>query len=631
MCGIVGYIGKRPAVEVLLKGLSRLEYRGYDSTGIALRLETENSEGSKIEIRKSEGKLENVQKLATSLPAQAKNSLCGIGHTRWATHGKPTTQNAHPHRTGHVVLVHNGIIENYQEIKEELLARGHKPASETDSELFGFLVLDEMAKGLGLREAVIVSFRGIIGVCSVVVMSERELGKIIGVRNGTPMVAALDPSGGAILASDAQPILEYTNDVFFMGDGDLVELSEGGAEFFDLTTGLPKKVESTHLDWSIDRIDRGGYPHYMLKEIYEQPTALVDTLNALLDRAKIESFPLAKHRGTELLMAAEELVFVACGSSWHAALLGKYWLEKYARISVSVELASEFRYRDPVLRPGALVIGVSQSGETADTLAVIRAMKKQGVPTLAVVNVRGSPIAREAEGVFFTAAGPEIGVASTKALLTQFLTLLTFAGALSAKRHHEHGKKGSTDPLTDALFKNTLVLPHALTAYLEATDGVAKQAQTIAKSLVDAKGFFFIGRGYSYPVALEGALKLKEIAYVHAEGYAAGELKHGPIAMIDSDMVVVVLAPKDAWRDKTVSNLEEVKARGARIVSIGAPSDSHLRSLSDFWIPLPELEDDALLPFAMTPAVQLLSYEIAVLKGTDIDKPRNLAKSVTVE
>jgi glucosamine--fructose-6-phosphate aminotransferase (isomerizing) len=617
MCGIVGYIGNRPALDVLLKGLKRLEYRGYDSTGIAI------ATPAGIEIRKSEGKLENVEKLALELDAAAKNAKCGIGHTRWATHGKPTTQNAHPHRTGHVVLVHNGIIENYQEIKKDLLAKGHRPQSETDSELFGFLVLDEMKKGTGLRASVLASFRKLEGACSVVVMSDEEPGKVIGVRNGTPLVAANDPQGGAIIASDAQPILEYTNDVFFLENGQAVEITASGAKFFELATGAAAELKATHLDWSIDRIDRGGYPHYMLKEIYEQPTALVDTLNALLDRAKTDPFPLAKGKGTDLLLGADELIFVACGSSWHASLLGKYWLEKYARIPVAVELASEFRYRDPVLRKGAVVVGVSQSGETADTLAVLRDLKKRGVPTIGITNVRGSTIAREADGVFFTAAGPEIGVASTKALLTQFLTLIVFAGALAMKKNS--GK------LDESLFQNVLALPHAIATYLEDENGVAKRAREIAKALQPAKGFFFIGRGYSFPIALEGALKLKEIAYVHAEGYAAGELKHGPIAMIDEDMVVVVLAPKDAWRDKTVSNLEEVKARGAKILSIGTASDEHLRSLSDYWIPLPELADDALLPFAMTPAVQLLSYEFALLRGTDIDKPRNLAKSVTVE
>lgn len=619
MCGIVGYIGNRPVVELLLKGLGQLEYRGYDSTGIAI--ERPIGSGGKIEILKSEGKLENVARMAKELDSVAKNSRCGIGHTRWATHGKPTTQNAHPHRTGHVVLVHNGIIENYPEIKKEIVAKGHHPVSETDSELFGFLVLEEMKSGKKLLPAVTASFRRLEGSCSVVVMSDLEPGHVVGVRNGTPMVAAIDPEGGGIIASDAQPILEYTKDVFFVEDGIAVDATIAGLRFFEFATDREVKPKSTRLDWTVERMERGGYPTFMLKEIFEQPTALVDTLNATLDRAKAEAFPLAAHRGTELLLAAEELVFVACGTSWHAALLGKYWIEKYARIPVSVELASEFRYRDPVLRPKTLVIGITQSGETADTLAVIRDMKKRKVPTVAITNVRGSSISREADGTFFTAAGPEIGVASTKAFMAQMATLISFAGARSKM----------DAKVSDALFRNTLALPHALHTYLAQEGGVAKQAKAVAKALENAKGYFFIGRGYSFPMALEGALKLKELAYVYAEGYAAGELKHGPIAMIEEGMVVVVLAPKDSWRDKTVSNLEEVKARGARIVSIGAAGDTHLRSLSDHWIPLPDLADEALLPFAMAPVLQLLSYEIALLKGTDIDKPRNLAKSVTVE
>ncbi len=619
MCGIVGYVGNRPVVDLLLKGLGQLEYRGYDSTGIAV--ERKGAVGAKIEILKSEGKLENVARMAQELDREAKDATCGMGHTRWATHGKPTTQNAHPHRTGHIVLVHNGIIENYPEIKAEMARKGHRPISETDSELFGFLVLEEMKTGKKLLPAVTASFRKLEGSCSVVVMSDLEPGRIIGVRNGTPMVAAIDPKGGGILASDAQPLMEYTKDVFFMEDGVAVEITAKGLKFFDFATDREVKPESTHLDWTVEHMERGGYPHFMLKEIYEQPTALVDTLNAVLDRVKTDPFPLAKHKASEALLAAEELVFVACGTSWHAALLGKYWIEKYARIPVAVEIASEFRYRDPVLKSKTLVIGITQSGETADTLAVIRDMKKRGVPTVAITNVRGSSISREADGTFFTAAGPEIGVASTKAFIAQLATLICFAGARS-----------KADPAkAEALFRNTIALPHALQTYLSAEDGVAKHTREVAKALQDAKGFFFIGRGYSFPIALEGALKLKELAYVYAEGYAAGELKHGPIAMIEEGMVVIVLAPKDSWRDKTVSNLEEVKARGARIVSIGTANDTHLRSLSDHWIPLPDLEDEALLPFAMAPVVQLLSYEIAILKGTDIDKPRNLAKSVTVE
>jgi glucosamine--fructose-6-phosphate aminotransferase (isomerizing) len=612
MCGIVGYVGQRSVVDILVKGLKRLEYRGYDSAGVALM------QDSKIEIRKSEGKLENVEKIILKEKDSLFAARCGIGHTRWATHGKPTTQNAHPHRTGHVVLVHNGIIENYQEIKAELILRGHQPQSETDSELFGFLVLEAMDSGLNLTRAVIESFKKIQGACSVVIMSEKEPDVIVGVRNGSPLVAALDPQGGVFLASDAQPILEYTHDVVFLENNDVVEATPKGMRLFDLLSGGAVERKTTHLDWSIDKIDKQGFSHYMLKEIHEQPAALVDTLNGLLDRIEAKPFPLAKQPGVDILRGASELMIVACGTSYYAALTGKYWIEKFAKISVNVDLASEFRYREPVIKKGTVVIGMSQSGETADTLAVIRDMKRLGVPTLAITNVRGSTISREADATFFTSAGPEIGVAATKSFTTQLLTLLLWAGALSFDAEEK-------------LFQEVIKLPHLLKDYLENNSVMPVAVKKAAQGLSRMKGFFFMGRGYSYPIAMEGALKLKEIAYVHAEGYAAGELKHGPIAMIDEEMVVVVLAPQDSWRDKTVSNLEEVKARGAKIVAIGNDRDTHLKALADFWIPLPSLGEPCLLPFAMTAVVQLLSFEIALIKGTDVDKPRNLAKSVTVE
>jgi glucosamine--fructose-6-phosphate aminotransferase (isomerizing) len=622
MCGIVGYSGKRSAAEVLLQGLKRLEYRGYDSAGVAL------FQGQKIEIKKSEGRLENVEKLLNGKAQYYEKSNCGIGHTRWATHGKPTTQNAHPHQAGHVVLVHNGIIENYLEIKRDLLARGHVPVSETDSELFGFLVLDEMAKGLKLAEAVRRSFTVLRGQCSVVVMSEREPGLIVGVRNGSPLVAAFDPVGGAILASDAQPLLQFTSEVVFLEHGDLVVGNQNGLSFYDLESGDSIERKATHLNWSVDKLDKGGFPHYMLKEIHEQPVALVETINGLLDRVSGEPYLFAAQTGVKILENAQELVFVACGTSWHAALVGKYWIERLVQIPVSVELASEFRYREPVLRPGAVVVGVSQSGETADTLAVLREMKKRGIPTLGISNVRESTISREADAVFYTFAGPEIGVAATKTFLAQMLVLYLITGYLV-----NHRKSKSTTFIKQS-FEDLLKLPHLLAKGLEENSEMMVQVKKAAKSLHQVKGFFFIGRGFSFPMALEGALKLKEIAYDHAEGYAAGELKHGPIAMIDHGMVVVVLAPRDSWRDKTVSNLEEVKARGAIIVGIGDSDDRDLKSLCDHWIPLPaenrEVNTD-LLPFLLTPIVQLLSYHRAVLKGTDVDKPRNLAKSVTVE
>ena len=622
MCGIVGYIGKQPAAPILIEGLRRLEYRGYDSAGVALLM------NHGIEIQKAEGRLQNVEKLIQSQKELMSDSFCGIGHTRWATHGKPNTTNAHPHRADHVVLVHNGIIENYLEIRKKIIEQGHEPISETDSELFGYLVFNAMNQGLTLRDAVRESFNQVEGQCSVVVMSDREPGVIIGVRNGSPLVAGLDPKGGAVLASDAQPLLPMTQDVVFLEHGDLVVATQAGLEFFDLLTGAPVERKSTHLNWSVEQLDKDGFPHYMLKEIHEQPAALIDTLNGVIDRSKTEAFLFNSHPGLAVLDEADHLVFVACGTSWHAALVGKYWLEKWARIPVSVELASEFRYRKPVLKAGTVVIGISQSGETADTLAVLRELRGMRVPTLGVTNVRGSSISREADSVFYTSAGPEIGVAATKTFLSQLLMMILFAGYLAMKNSTQD--RDSISKLFDDIIK----LPHALSAVLDEKSKTYLQTLRAAQSLDQVRGFFFIGRGYSYPIALEAALKLKEISYEHAEGYAAGELKHGPIAMIDQDMVVVVLAPKDSWRDKTVSNLEEVKARGAQIIGVGDWSDSDLKHLCNFWIPMPpesvSVHSD-LLPFILSVIIQLLSYHRAVLRGTDVDKPRNLAKSVTVE
>jgi len=622
MCGIIGYVGSRPAVDILVQGLKRLEYRGYDSAGVAILV------GQKIEVLKSEGRLENVERLLTGQSLNFRKSTCGIGHTRWATHGKPNTNNAHPHRIGHVILVHNGIIENYLDIKKELLAKGHKPVSETDSELLGFLVMEEMDNGVGLVQAVRNSFKRLQGQCSVVVMSEREPGVLVGVRNGSPMVAAIDPEGGVIVASDAQPLLQFSREVYFLEHGDVVVGAEAGLTFYDLETGRKSSRKTTLLNWSADQLDKGGYPHYMLKEIYEQPDSIVETMNGILDRVNNEPYSFQDQKGVQILDDAKELIFVACGTSWHACLLAKYWIERFANIPVSVDLASEFRYREPAIRPGVVVIGVSQSGETADTLAVLREMKRRKIPVIGISNVRGSTISREADDVFYTSAGPEIGVAATKTLTSQMLVMFLMAGHLAAKN-----KTKNSAELKRSL-EDVMKLPHLLAKGLSEESNLVHQVKRCVQSLQSVKGFFFIGRGYAFPIALEGALKLKEIAYDYAEGYAAGELKHGPIAMIDQSMVVVVLAPQDSWRDKTVSNLEEVKARGAIILGIGHEGDSDLRQLCDHWLPLPSethLIDQSLLPFILTPMIQLLSYHRAVLKGTDVDKPRNLAKSVTVE
>jgi glutamine---fructose-6-phosphate transaminase (isomerizing) len=620
MCGIVGYVGSRPVVDILIRGLRRLEYRGYDSAGVAF------FQNGDLQIRKSEGKLENVERLL-SAERVGPGVTSGMGHTRWATHGKPTTQNAHPHRAGPVVLVHNGIIENYQEIKRELLAKGVKPESETDSELYGHLVAGLLESGRPFLDAVREAFQRLQGQCSVVVMSQRDPDVVVGIRNGSPLVAARDPQGGAAVASDAQPLLELTQDVVFLEHGDVAIATRDGLRFASLADGSPIQRASTRIDWSVEKLDKGGFPHYMLKEIHEQPAALVDTLNVLLDRARTEPFPLAAQPGTEILKAAREMVLVACGTSWHAACLAKYWLERWARVPVSVELASEFRYREPVVGPGTVIVGISQSGETADTLAVLREARRLKIPTLGITNVRGSSISREADAVFYTSAGPEIAVAGTKTFTTQMLTLLAFAGYL--------GRERKTEGIRE-LFDGMLRLPHLLTAALDPQGELVSATRAAARAVAGSRGFFFIGRGTSFPVALEGALKLKEIAYIHAEGYAAGELKHGPIAMIDKGMTVVVLAPRDPWREKTMSNLEEVKARGAVILGVGEKGDDSLRGLCDHWVPVLPLAATAavtasLMPFMLTPVMQLLSYELATLKGTDIDKPRNLAKSVTVE
>jgi glucosamine--fructose-6-phosphate aminotransferase (isomerizing) len=621
MCGIVGYSGTRNAVDLLVRGLKRLEYRGYDSSGIAVFL------GGQLQVRKSQGRLTAVEDLLQNeagLPWS--EARCGIGHTRWATHGKPTTQNAHPHRADHVVIVHNGIIENYLELREALQARGHHLQSETDSELYSFLVLEEMNRGASLAQAALKAFRHLEGQCSVVVLSEREPGVIVGIRQGSPMVAAVDPKGGVLIASDAQPLVEYTKEMIFLESGDAVIGGPHGLEIVRLEDGAPVTREVTKIDWSADRLDRGGFDHFMLKEIHEQPNTFTDTLNGLLDREHQDSFPLdARLEARAILEAARSLTLVACGTSWHAALMGKYWLEKWARIPVNVELASEYRYRDPVLGKGEVLLGITQSGETADTLAVLREARRRGARTIGITNVRNSSITREAEATLFTHAGPEVGVAATKTFTAQMLTLLLCAGYLGVRRG-ERGEESMT-----SFFQEIVRLPHLMAGLLSGSSHLRSEVQKAAKALQASRGFFFMGRGTSYPLALEGALKLKEIAYVHAEGYAAGELKHGPIAMIDKEMTVIVLAPRDGWRDKTVSNLEEVKARGARILGIGCETDLPLRSLCDFWLPIAGSVSDELAPFLMAPLLQLFSYEIALLKGTDIDKPRNLAKSVTVE
>ncbi len=620
MCGIMGYIGRRSVSDVLVDGLRQLEYRGYDSAGVALMVD------GQIEVHKSQGRIDQVELLLAE--RGHVQATAGIGHTRWATHGKPTTVNAHPHRVGHVVLVHNGIIENYRQLRRELELRGLRPVSETDSELFGWLVYEEMEAGSDFKHAVCRALSIVRGQCSIVIVSEREPDCVIGARFGSPLVIANDPEGGVFFSSDPQPLTAYTKSMTFLEHGDIGIGYDSHFEIIDSVDGHVLERAPVLLQWTAAQMDRGGYAHFMLKEIYDQPQAMLDTLDALLDPSHtdpVTPFALADQVALRLLVAAKSVTFVACGTSFHAAMLGKYWIEALSGVKTSVEVSSEFRYRSVALAADSLIIGISQSGETADTLAVLRDMKRQGVPTLTITNVRGSTMAREADGVLYTSAGPEIGVAATKTFMVQMLVVFLLAGFLARNRKSDGG-------VLQHLTEDLVRMIESVRALLQPESALRVRDVAYGIGLEGVTGFFFMGRGYCYPLALEGALKLKEIAYEFAEGYAAGELKHGPIAMIDRGMVVVVLAPFDGWRDKTVSNLEEVRARGARIVGVGAPNDHDLQELCDYFIPLPAQSLDArLAPFLLAPIVQLFSYYRALMRGTDVDRPRNLAKSVTVE
>ncbi len=630
MCGIVGFAGYRPAANILIQGLRSLEYRGYDSTGIALLVDHH------IQVKKSEGRIENTERLLANDTEGSQKSTCGIGHTRWATHGKPSTANAHPHKIGHIVLVHNGIIENDRDIRAKTLAKGHRPLSDTDSELIGFLLFDEMERGHSLEEACRRVSRELEGQWSIVMMTEREPGKVVGVRSGSPLVASIDSEGNVMVASDAQPLLPFTQSVVFLEPGEMVVGTPGKLQFFDLVTGQELDRQPTRLNWTPDRSEKNGFQHYMLKEICEQPKVFTRTLEECLQNDPRNPFQWSDPKTLEGLSKAEEIVLVACGTSWHAGLLGKYWIEKFARVPVQVEFASEYRYRDTTPRPGSLVIGISQSGETADTLVVIRDMKKKGIATLGITNVFRSSLSREAQAVIYTHAGPEIGVAATKTFMSQILTLFLFAATLARQR--------ALMPieLLSELESNLRQIPAYLSDLLN-TSALAEKlhdaplVQSFSKIVTqfqEVRGFFFIGRGYGYPLALEGALKLKEVSYDHAEGHAAGELKHGPIALLDPSIVVIGLTPQDSWYSKNRSSLEEVKARGAQILGIGSKEDDSARYICNHWLSLPSAAKSLqpeLLPFLLTPYLQLLGYTRGIQLNRDVDKPRNLAKSVTVE
>jgi glucosamine--fructose-6-phosphate aminotransferase (isomerizing) len=609
MCGIIGYIGKDPAVPILIEGLKKLEYRGYDSSGVAVL------QKGRFEVRRAVGKLQNLEAL---LRGESLSGTMGVGHVRWATHGRPSEENAHPHRAGSVVVVHNGIIENYTALKKELAARGSVFQSETDTEVIAHLIDGIAQTGVPLDQAVREAASRLQGAYAIAVIDERNPDIVVGARKGSPLVVGLG-RGEFFLASDIPAILHRTRDVLFLNDDEMAVLSGEGVRLLSLD-GKELTREVTRVMWNPVMAEKGGYRHFMLKEIYEQPRAIMDTIRGRISQETgaihLEEIGIAYDQ----LRAVKKIFIVACGTSWHAGLVGKYMIEELACIPTEVDIASEFRYRCPIVGKDHLFIAITQSGETADTLAAMREAKKKGAAVIAVCNVVGSTASREADGVVYTHAGPEIGVASTKAFTAQLAALYLFGlffaelrGTLSA----------------DNVKKRLADLVHVPTLVERCLEGDAAVEQ-IAKRFFKASDFLYLGRGPNFPVALEGALKLKEISYIHAEGYPAGEMKHGPIALIDENMPVVVLAGKNGVYDKILANIQEVKARSGIVIALATAGDSEIGKLADYTIPVPA-SNQLLMPILMSVPLQLLAYHIAVLRGADVDQPRNLAKSVTVE
>ncbi len=610
MCGIVGYTGPKPCGEILLEGLKKLEYRGYDSAGLAVL------ERGAIAIRKSEGKIARLLELVSREPV---SGTCGLGHTRWATHGRPSDANAHPHKSGAVAVVHNGIVENHRSLKDRLRRNGRTFCSETDTEVIAHLLDGFVDSGDSLEEAVRKTVAELQGSYAFLALSEKEPGTIAGARLNCPMVVGMG-DGETFLASDLPPLLSHTRKALFLEDGEIVVARPGGSVRLTDFKGNPREPKPQHIDWSPVMAEKGGYRHFMLKEIHEQPRAILDTLagRMLTETGEVffETLPLPD----AALKKLEKVLIVACGTSWHAGLVGKFMIEGLARLSAEVDLGSEYRYRDPVVGAGTLCVPISQSGETADTLAGLREARSKGAVAVSICNVVSSTIARESDGVVYTHAGPEIGVASTKAFTTQLVALYLLALHLAKSRKTLPAKEAA------AHLKELGDLPRKIEQVLKNED----QIVAIARKYKDARDFLYLGRGVSFPIALEGALKLKEISYIHAEGYAAGEMKHGPIALIDERMPVLVLCAKGESYEKTLSNLEEAHTRGGRVIAVGTEGDDALAEKAEDVLYLPPCGRFA-RPILEVVPLQLLAYHMAVLKGTDVDQPRNLAKSVTVE
>ena len=610
MCGIVGYIGKKDVLPILMDGLKRLEYRGYDSAGVAVL------QNGDLDVIKQVGK---IAALESELNGHLMPGTMGIAHTRWATHGEPNQTNAHPHSdgSGNIVLVHNGIIENYGTLKKMLSEKGHTFRTDTDTETIAHLIEEFYQNGTPFEEAFRAALNEIDGTYGIVLISKNEPDKVYCARKGSPLVVGIGKDEYYV-ASDASAIIAHTRNVFYLEDGEIAVISRDGFVTKTIDNKLvTKKVEKISFD--LERIEKAGYPHFMLKEIFEQHNTVADAMRGRLVKeegvAKLGGLTPILHN----VLRARKIFITACGTSYHAALVGEYMLEQYCRIPVEVEYASEFRYRDPIIEDDHLVVVITQSGETADTLAALREGKRKGTTVMGIVNVVGSSIARETHGGTYIHAGPEIGVASTKAFTSQVtaLTLLTLMIARTKSMSAEEGRN---------MVKEMMKLPDKVEKALK-TDKIVEK---IAGKFKDHRNFLYLGRGYNYPVALEGALKLKEISYIHAEGYPAAEMKHGPIALIDEDMPVVVIATQDSTYEKIVSNIEEVKARRGRVIAVVSEGDTKLDNLVDYTIPIP-MTSDLLQPIISIIPLQLLAYHIAVMRGCDVDQPRNLAKSVTVE
>jgi glucosamine--fructose-6-phosphate aminotransferase (isomerizing) len=611
MCGIVGYIGYRDAYPIIIKGLHRLEYRGYDSAGVAL-LDQE------LKVYKKAGKVDDLEKFVKDI--DLKGSI-GMGHTRWATHGEPSDRNSHPHSSGSrkLTIIHNGIIENYGVIKETLLAKGHVFKSDTDTEVLIHLIEDiQLQGGLELREAVRVALNKVIGAYAIVIMSADEPDQLIAARKGSPMVIGVG-KGEYFIASDATPIVEYTKNVIYLNDNEIAYINRDNL----LIKNIDNSVQTPYiqeLDLKLEALEKGGYDHFMLKEIYEQPRSIRDCLRGRIypQQGKVQLGGIKEY--AEKLKNVDRIIIIACGTSWHAGLVGEYLIEEYARVPVEVEYASEFRYRNPIITEKDLVVAISQSGETADTMAAIELAKEKGATIFGVCNVVGASIPRITHAGVYTHAGPEIGVASTKAFTAQ-VSVLTLMAFYIAQQRGTITQSKLVEYLTE-LNEVPLLVEKALQSN--------ERIKEIAAKFKDSTNCLFLGRGSSFPVALEGALKLKEISYIHAEGYPAAEMKHGPIALIDDEMPVVFIATQHSSYEKVISNIQEVKARKGHVIAIVTEGDTEVRNMADYVIEIPQT-NEAFVPLVATIPLQLLAYHIAVMRGCNVDQPRNLAKSVTVE